>query len=285
MADIAAPAATLPVWPTVREGYGQIWRHRWIYLAQVTVWAIIAWLVTAVAQIAIDLAVAHISFEWQMVARQALYIAIYILLLIYGGTAMLIGCLGATLLGMRPKVRSALRLRRRDLAMLRAVATYWLVVHLVPTTAAQLIYLGPSLQLGIPDLPIPAIYLGYWAWVMATAPFVVLGLPIALFEETATPFRQALARLRGNRRQMFAVSLVAFAPIAVVDLTLHDIQRAIWSGMFVESFLLLRLLDALVLRPAIALLSFTLILVMSSVVAAAYARLSPRLETVYRVFD
>jgi hypothetical protein len=116
--------------------------------------------------------------------------------------------------------------------------------------------------------------------VLATAPLVVLSLPITLFEAAADPLAEGRRRLDGNTGRLFVASALAFAPIATVDVALYAFRNAYDAAN--DGTLLL---DGLILPILQSAMSLATILVMSALVAAAYLRLSPRLDSVYRVFD
>jgi hypothetical protein len=217
------------------------------------------------------------------VLNLALVVTIVTVLLL-GGTAIFIDSQRAIVLGLPPAVGHALRLRPGETRVLRAVCIYWLIVHLVPTFVVQMSYLAPSLQLDWPlRLPTPANFAFYWAWVLATAPLVVMSLPIVLFEHAPMPLVQGRQRLDGNGGRMFIAGALAFVPLGVVEIAIYALRDA--AGSFANNPALFLLVDLLIMSILQCMISLSTILVMSALVAAAYMRLSPRIESVYRVFD
>jgi hypothetical protein len=123
----------------------------------------------------------------------------------------------------------------------------------------------------------------YWAWVLATAPLVVMSLPIVLFEGASVPLAQGRQRLDGNGGRMFVAGALAFAPLAAVEIGIYALRAA--ASPFDGNPVLFLLVDLPLTGFLQCAISFASILVMSALVAAAYLRLSPRIESVYRVFD
>ena len=74
-----------------------------------------------------------------------------------------------------------------------------------------------------------------------------------------------------------------FAPLGAAEIAIYLMRDAM--GSFVGDPLLSLLVDLLLMNFLQNAVSFTTIIVMSALVAVAYLRLSPRIESVYRVFD
>ncbi len=278
----SAPPAVMPPAPQLAlEAYWLVMRHAGVYAGQVLALAAVCWLALIVVGIVFDLGTAQASIEFRIVFLQLTYVAAFVTVLVLGGAAIFISCQHAIVLDRTPAVRDALRLRQSDLRVLRAVCVYWLVVHLVPTVVVNGAYIAEALDLPFLQLPRAAAFAFYWGWVLATAPLVVLSLPITLFEAAADPLAEGRRRLDGNIGRLVVASALAFAPIAIVDVALDLLRDAYASAD--EGTLLL--LDALVMPLLQSISSLATILVMSALVAAVYLRLSPRLDTVYRVFD
>jgi hypothetical protein len=125
------------------------------------------------------------------------------------------------------------------------------------------------------------IYLLYWVWVFATAPLIVLGLPITLLEGAPAPFAEGRRRLDGNRGRFSATAMLAFAPLAIIRIALVLLSQNWMPGDPVIAWIL----DVTLFSIGEMIVSFASILVMASVVAVVYARLSPRFDRLYRVFD
>jgi hypothetical protein len=109
----------------------------------------------------------------------------------------------------------------------------------------------------------------------------VLSLPITLFERGADPLAEGRRRLDGNTGRLVAASALAFAPIAALDVALFAFRESYDAAEDGTRLLL----DGLIMPILQAASSLATILVMSALVAATYLRLSPRLDSVYRVFD
>ena len=129
----------------------------------------------------------------------------------------------------------------------------------------------------------PANFAFYWGWVLAAAPLVVMSLPIVLFESAPSPLTQGRQRLDGNSGRMFVAGALAFAPLAVVEIGIHMLRHS--TETFDSDPALSWLVDGVLMEILRNATSFTAILVMSALVASAYVRLSPRIDSVYRVFD
>lgn len=270
------PAAQLAI-----EAYWLVMRHAGVYSGQILALSAISWFVQIVVEIVFDIATAQAGPGFRFAVLQVTQIGAFVTVLVLGGTAIFISCQRQIVLGQTPAVSHALKLRQSDLGVLRAVCVYWLVVHLVPTVVVNGAHIAEALGLPFLRLPTAAGFAFYWGWVLATAPLVVLSLPITLFEAAADPLAEGRRRIDGNTGRLFAASALAFAPIAVVDIALYAFRDAYGSAD--EDTLLL--LDALVMPLLQSASSLATILVMSALVAATYLRLSPRLDSVYRVFD
>jgi hypothetical protein len=274
-------AAPLPAAQLAIDSYWLVMRHARVYAGQVLVLAAICWLVQVTVAIVFDLGTVQAGSGVRVVVLQLTYIAAFVTVLILGGTAIFISCQRAIVLDHAPAVSHALKLRQSDRGVLRAVCVYWLVVHLVPTVVVNGARIAEVLGLPFLQLPTAAGFAFYWGWVLATAPLVVLSLPITLFEAAADPLAEGRRRLDGNTGRLFVASALAFAPIAIIDIALYVFRDV--SEPADGSTLLL--LDALIMPILQAASSLATILLMSALVAAAYLRLSPRLDSVYRVFD
>lgn len=277
----AAPHPPLSAPQLALEAYWLVMRHARVYSGQVLALSAISWVVQIAVAIVFDVGTAQAGSGFRTVVLQLAYIAAIVTVLVLGGTAIFISCQRAIVLGQAPAVRHALNLRHSELRVLRAVCTYWLVVHLVPTVVVNGAYIAEALGIPFLRLPTAAGFAFYWGWVLATAPLVVLSLPITLFEAAADPLAEGRRRLDGNTGRLFVASALAFAPIAAVDIALYvfrDVYDPVDDGT-------LLLLDALLMPILQSASSLATILVMSALVAATYLRLSPRLDSVYRVFD
>jgi hypothetical protein len=276
-----APAVMPPAPQLALEAYWLVMRHARVYAGQVLALAAVCWLVQTAVAIVFDLGTAQAGPTVRIVVLQLSYIAAFVAVLLLGGTAIFISCQRAILLDQAPTVSHALQFRHSHRRVLRAVCVYWLVVHLVPTVVVNGAYIAEALGLPFLKLPTAAGFAFYWGWVLATAPLVVLSLPITLFEAAVDPLAEGRRRLDGNAGRLFLASALAFAPIAIVDIALYAFRGAYDSAD--EGTLLL--LDALVMPLLQSVSSLATILVMSALVGAIYVRLSPRLDAAYRVFD
>ena len=270
------PAAQLAI-----ESYWLVMRHAGVYSGQILALSAISWFVQIVVEIVFDIATMQAGPGFRVAVLQVTQIAAFVTVLVLGGTAIFISCQRQIVLGQTPEVGQALKLRQSDRDVLRAVCVYWLIVHLVPTVVVNGAYTAEALGLPFLRLPTAAGFAFYWGWVLATAPLVVLSLPITLFEAAADPLAEGRQRLDGNTGRLFVASALAFAPIAVVDIALYAFRDAV--DPLDEGTRLL--LDALVMPLLQSASSLATILLMSALVAATYLRLSPRLDSVYRVFD
>jgi hypothetical protein len=281
---VPARSNPLPAGQIALEAYWQIGRHLPIYGGQILALSVLGWFMETATGIIVYTLMGAAGPTASAAAIQLAYIGTVVTVLILGGTAICISCQRAIVLAQAPSVRYALRLQRGELRVLRAVCVYWLIVHLVPTLVVNMGYVTEPLGLmWIPRLPIAAGYAFYWGWVLVTAPLVVLSLPIALFETATDPLAAARHRLNGHIGRLFVAGAIAFAPLAVVEIGLHLLADAL--GPFEPDTMSFWFVDVLVISILQLASSFAVILVMSALVAAAYLRLSPRLETVYRVFD
>jgi hypothetical protein len=274
----------LPAGQLAFEAYWLVSRHWPTYSAQALVLALAAWLAQFLVMLIVLGLAATASPAAQSVVLQLAYMVTVVVVLVVGGTATFISSQRASVLGATPRLGEALRLQRDDARVLRAVCVYWLVVHLVPTVVVNGGYVAEELNATfLPALPTAANFVIYWAWVLATAPLVVLSLPIVLFERAADPLAEGRRRLHGNTGRLFVASALAFAPVVVVEVVLVLARDLV--GDPAGDPLLFWLGNVLALTVLQYASSFATILVMSALVAAAYVRLSPRLELVYRVFD
>jgi hypothetical protein len=274
----ALPAAQLAL-----EAYWQIGRHLRVYAAQVLVLSAVAWFVEMAASILVAMVLIGADPGAYGTAQQLAFVVTIVTLLLLGGTAIFIDCQRAIVLGLPPAIGHALKLRTGETPVLRAVCVYWLIVHLVPTVISNASGVVAPLQLDVPRLPVPANFAFYWGWVLATTPLVVMSLPIVLFEGGSSPLARGRQRLEGNGGRMALAGALAFAPLAVVEVGLYLLRR--YTGPFDSDPYLYWLFDIVLFNILQNAFSFATILVMSALVASAYIRLSPRIESVYRVFD
>src|SRR5262245_43784103 len=133
----SAPSPPLPPLRTVLEGYRALAPHGPVYIGQILILTLVIWLLQVTTKFAVGLPAHATPAVMSRILYIVLYIACGIIPLIAGGTAMLISCQRALILGRRPTLRDAFRLRRSEFGVLRSVCVYWLIVHLVPTIAAQ----------------------------------------------------------------------------------------------------------------------------------------------------
>jgi len=279
----ALPPTALPTTQLAFEAYWHIWRHLRIYAGQVLVLSAVTCFVQLLMNIVASTVIPQASASVQVASQQLVFVVTVVTVLLLGGTAIFIDCQRAIVLGHTPAVGHALRLRPGETRVLRAVCVYWLVVHLVPTAVVQTSYVADVLQLAwFPRLTMPANFAFYWAWVLATVPLIVMSLPIVLFENTPEPIAQGRHRLEGNAVRMFAAGALAFVPLGAAEIAIYVVRDAM--GSFGDPLLSL-LVDFLLMNVLQNATSFATIVVMSALVAVAYLRLSPRIESVYRVFD
>jgi len=278
------PRTSLPAAQVALEAYWHVGRHFRIYAGQILVLSAVSWFVQIAMNILVSMLMARAHAEVQMASQQLVFVVTVVTVLLLGGTAIFIDCQRAIVLGLSPAIGHALKLRPGETRVLRAVCVYWLIVHLVPTFVVHISYLAAPLQLDwAPRLPMPANFAFYWAWVLATAPLVVMSLPIVLFESAPAPLAQGRQRLDGNGGRMFVAGALAFAPLAVAKIGIYMLRA--YTGPFDSDPALYLLVDVVLMNMLQNATSFAAILVMSALVAAAYLRLSPRIESVYRVFD
>jgi hypothetical protein len=279
----AGPRPALSAAQLALDAYWLAARHGRIYAGQILALAAIGWAVQFATGVVALIFTAPAGPAIQAAFLQVAYICAIVTVLLLGGTAMFISCQRAIVLGQTPAVRDALKLRPSDAGVLRAVCVYWLIVHLVPTVVVNGSYVAETLGLPFPRLSTPLNFAFYWGWVLATAPLVVLSLPITLFEDAADALAEGRRRLDGNTLRLFAASVIAFAPVALFDIAFEALRG--FAGAMDDGTALFWLFEVLLVPILVTASSLVVILVMSALVAAAYLRLSPRLETVYRVFD
>ncbi len=278
------PRTALPAAQIALEAYWHVGRHLRIYAAQILVLSAVCWFIQLAMSVLVSLLLVRASMGVQQVAQQLFLVSAIVTVLLLGGTAIFIDCQRAIVFGISPAIGHALKLRPGETRVLRAVCVYWLIVHLVPTFVVNIGYCAAALQLAWPPrLPVPANFAFYWAWVLATAPLAVMSLPIVLFESAPSPLAQGRQRLDGNSGRMFVAGALAFAPLAAVEIGIYLLRDAMRS--FDSDPVLYLLVDGVLLDIVRNATSFAIILVMSALVASAYLRLSPRIESVYRVFD
>jgi len=205
--------------------------------------------------------------------------------LIACGTALFILVQRAAVLGERPSIAAGLRIRRQDYAVWRAVLLYWLAAHLVPTLLSHLNGFAGAAGLDwYPrysaqwDMPV------YWAFVCAVAPWFALGLPIALFEGDRRPFRTARRRLRGQWPRYLALLAICLLP-GLLCVGAREILEGTLALPWVLRHPYLNSTVFAGLEMAYSAETYFVILLMSAAIGAAYSRLSPAFEPVYRVFD
>lgn len=277
------PRNALPAAQLALEAYWHVGRHLRIYAAQILVLSA----VTCFVEIAVSILVAMMLIGADPgvygTGQQLAFVVTIVTMLLLGGTAIFIDCQRAIILGLPPAIGHALKLRSGETRVLQAVCVYWLIVHLVPTVVSNASYVVAPLQLDLPRLPMPANFAFYWGWVLATTPLVVMSLPIVLFEGGAAPLARGRQRLEGNGARMALAGALAFAPLAVLEVGLYLVRR--YTGPFDSDPYLSWLFDLVLFNILQNAFSFATILVMSGLVASAYVRLSPRIESVYRVFD
>src|SRR5262245_49962315 len=266
-------AAPLPPGQLAIESYWLLRRHAGVYAAQVAALAGVCWVVELAVTIVVDVGTVHAGPGFRAVAAHLSYIGALVTILVLGGTAMFVSCQRAIVLDQVPAVGHALKLRQSDLGMLRAVWFYWLVVHLVPTVVVNGARITEAIGLPLLYLPTAVGFAFYWGWVLATAPLVVLSLPITLFEASRDPVAEGRRRLDGNTGRLVVASALAFAPIAALDVALYAFRTG-YDGADDGTLLLL---DGLIMPILQSASSLATILVMSTLVAATYLRLSPRL--------
>jgi hypothetical protein len=102
-----------------------------------------------------------------------------------------------------------------------------------------------------------------------------------LLEGGAAPFAEGRRRLDGNRWRFSATAMLAFAPLAIIRIALVLLNHN-WMP---DDPVVAWILDVTLFSIGEMIVSFASILVMASVVAVVYARLSPRFDRLYRVFD
>jgi hypothetical protein len=280
----AAPPVVLPAGQMVLEAYWYVARHLRVYAGQILLLAVICWFAQFAASIFAVAATAAASAATQTAVVQLTYIAAVVAVLILGGTAVFMSSQRAIVLGRAPLASDVVKIRRHDAGVLRAVCIYWLIVHLVPTVVVNGGYVAEGLGIGFPRLSTPLSFAFYWGWVLATAPLVVMSLPIALFEGSPAPVTEGRARLNGNTGRLAAASALAFAPLAIFHVALHLVRDA-WTAAVAEDPAAVWLIDGVLMSVLRNAGTVAVILVMSALVAAAYLRLSPRLDRVYGVFD
>jgi hypothetical protein len=280
-------APRLPIWGTSKDAYRHLWQHRWPYLGQLLLWALILLMAQTLAGVVVTAGIFRaLDLPLRIDLVRAPYMVATVLCLIAGGGAIFLSCASALMSQQAPRLSDAVRLRHIG-PFWRTMILYWLTVHLLPTVA---VYGANTYKLTHRDylswLSYYPLYSGYWAWALLTAPIVVLALPISACEEHASPLREAWIRSRGNRLRILATSFLCALPAIVISQARRYVEPSIWealgaNGWWPGTLWLFRFLSGLVACS----LSVLLILLFSAAVTSAYLRLSPRLDQVARVFD
>jgi hypothetical protein len=289
LANLVLPAP-LPIRATAAETYGHLWRHRWVYLGQLLIWAILLWLAGFLMQL-LQALFRWAEIDW-IVAGTSLvdtiiFFTILILVLLAGGGMMFLSCGRAIVNSRPPHIGDALRFHRMG-TFWRHLGIYWLIVNLVPTIVVQ----GLRIYFEVYDIRENwqgswGLLALYWVWAAAAAPAIVLALPIAAFELHDRPIREGWRRLRGNRLRLVALSLVTALPMHILRMV-HEIVLPLIQDFFRDSELpvLLDLLSYWLLQQVLQdMLNFLMILVLGATVLCAYNRLAPRFDHLARVFD
>jgi hypothetical protein len=282
---VRSAPAPLAIGPTVAAAARIVGRHGGTYAALIVLYTIILELAIIVAGFLLPWLTAWLPAVAGLGLRRLVELVLIEFFLIACGTALFIIVQRAAVLGERPSIAAGLRIRRQDYAVWRAVLLYWLAAHLLPTLLSHLN--GFAAAAGLDwypryaaqwDMPI------YWAFVCSVAPWLALGLPIALFEGDRHPFRTARRRLRGQWPRYLALLAICLLPGAVCVG-----GREILEGTLALPWVLRHpYLNSTVfagLEMAYSAETYFVILLMSAAIGAAYSRLSPAFEPVYRVFD
>jgi len=280
------PRRRLPSGQLALEAYWLVTRHFLTYASQIFLLSVLAMFVQSATVILTEGLTTLVDPFWRALTNVVIYAGAAEVVLLLGGAAIFVSCQRAIVLGQAPAARHALRLQRGDLPALRALLIYWLIVHLVPTLVAQTNNLAQNVPLDwFPQEPFMlANFAFYWGWVLATAPLVVLSLPITLFESSNTPLAEARRRLDGNAGRLLAASAIALAPLGTFEVLMYELQETGWVPFDTDQDPL-GILNLLFYSLEQNIVSFSIILLMSALVGAAYMRLSPRFEPIYRVFD
>lgn len=245
----------------------------------------ILWAAQLVAQIISAPIVWHFGRTEGGILEMAVVLAATIACLLPGGGASFLACGQAVLQGRAVRVGDALRLRRVGVFW-RTLVIYWFAVHLLPTIGSRAAYIFAS---AIPetyrwsgDLLVTAIY---WGWCLALTPALVLALPIAAFEATHAPFREARRRSRGNRLRIALYAAAAGAAPTALSLAFHYGWFPLIAALGLDSGIQAVAVLQFFLTPVWNMLPFLTILCLSAATFFAYLRLSPRFDEVARVFD
>jgi hypothetical protein len=245
----------------------------------------ILWAGQLVAQIISAPIVWHFGRQEGGIVEMAVVLVATIACLLPGGGASFLACGQAVLQGRAVRVGDALRLRRVGIFW-RTLVIYWFAVHLLPTIGSRAAHIFASV---IPeayrwsgDLLVTAVY---WSWCLALTPALVLALPIAAFEATRAPFREAWQRSRGNRLRIALYAAAAGAAPTALSLAFHYGWFPLVTALGFDSGIRAVAVLQFLLTPVWNMLPFLTILCLSSATFFAYLRLSPRFDDVARVFD
>jgi hypothetical protein len=269
----------------VGEAYRHVGRNFWAYLVQILVWAMILWAGQLIAHIISAPIVWHFGRPEGGIVEMAVVLVATITCLLPGGGASFLACGQAVLHGRPVQVGDALRLRRVGVFW-RTLVLYWFAVHLLPTIGSRAahIFAGsiPETYSWSGDLLVLAIY---WGWCLALTPAIVLALPIAAFEATNAPFREAWQRSRGNRLRIASYAAAAGAAPAALSMAFHYGWFPLVALLGFDSSIQAVAILQFFLTPVWNMLPFLTILSLSTATFFAYLRLSPRFDDVARVFD
>jgi hypothetical protein len=278
--------APLPVWRIAGEAYGHIGRNFWAYSCQILVWAMVLWAAQIVAQVVTAPIVWHLSRTAAGILDMAVVLVATIACLLPGGGACFLACGQAVLQGKAVRVADGFRLRRVGVFW-RTLVIYWFAIHLVPTIGARAAHVFASI---IPEADRWSVDIGvgviYLCWCLALTPALVMALPIAAFESSRTPFRDARKRSRGNRAGIALYAALAGGPPMALSLAVHYGWFALFMALGIDYSSMQRLLLLqFIAAPVHNIFPYLTILCFSSATFFAYLRLSPRFDAVARVFD
>ncbi|HEY7690135.1 MAG TPA: hypothetical protein VH835_15660 [Dongiaceae bacterium] len=286
--DVREPLA-LPIGETFVSVYRHIWHYRWPYLTQLAIWSAMMWLRQYPTLLILD-TLEWVGLYWWVSDFDVTWMTVAgftkLLVATLGGGLIFLSCSCALLIARRPRSGDALRLppvRRFWFAAL----LFWIAVSAVPAILFQayVLYLKFT-PADVTWLNLLAAQLAYFVSPVPIWALIALALPIAAFEKSAVPFREAWHRLRNHWANALVLTIIVAAPIVALQVILERTSFSLRLTMLpFEELEPLTRFYVRALDGAGILASFALALVLSASTALVYKRLSPDAADVAQKFD